>query len=138
MVLSRVFSSFCIDKDSRAKAIVVGTAIEAGSIGFLSAQIPGDRFAIGGLQIEMVMDIARVYGKRFDRATALGLAKASVATALGPEAVNQVLKYIPILGNISNLSVASSVTAIIGYTSIKMIRDGSWFEQSKKELENAT
>jgi uncharacterized protein (DUF697 family) len=85
----------------------------------------------------MVIDIARVYGKRFDRATAMGIAKASVATALGPEAVNQVIKYFPVLGNISNLSVAASVTAMIGYTSIKMIKDGSWFAQSKKEPENS-
>lgn len=128
-IIDRLSTIFFKDKDNQAKAIIHSVAFEAGAIGLASAQIPGDRFVLGSLQIDMVMRLARVYGKRLDRANAVAIAKAAIATALGPEAVNQIIKYVPGIGNIANMSVAGSVTEAIGWLAVKMFKDGSWFDK---------
>ncbi len=132
MIIDRVATVFCSKKDTIAKVIIHSVAAEAGLIGLASAQIPGDRFVIGGIQMDMVMRLARVYGKRLDRAGALAIAKASVATALGPEAVNQVLKYVPGVGNIANMTVAGSITEAIGWLAVKMLKEADVFNKPKE------
>ncbi|NET61107.1 MAG: hypothetical protein F6K47_34775 [Symploca sp. SIO2E6] len=109
-IIDRFATIFFSEKDSIAKAIIHSVAVEAGMVGLATAQIPGDRFVLGGMQIDMVQRLAKVYEKRLDRAGAVAIAKAALAMAIGPEAVNQVIKYVPGIGNIANMTVAGSIT----------------------------
>jgi len=127
-VIDRILTLFCSEKDTMAHVIIHSVAAEAGLVGLASAQIPGDRFVLGSMQIDMVMRLAKVYQKRLDRAKAIAIAKAAIATALGPETVNQVIKYIPGIGNIANMSVAGSITEGIGWLAVEMFEDGTWFD----------
>lgn len=130
-VIDRIATLFFSKNDSIAKAIIHSVAVEAGLVGLATAQIPGDRFFIGGMQIGMVLRLARVYRKRLDRSGAAGIAKAALAMAVGPEAVNQVVKYVPGVGNIANMTVAGSITEAIGWTAVKMFKNETWFDRAK-------
>jgi uncharacterized protein (DUF697 family) len=132
MIIDRIATIFFSKKDNIAGAIIHGVATEAGVVGLATAQIPGDRIVIGAQQIDMVLRLAKVYEKRLDRAGATAIAKAALAAVVGPEAVNQVIKYVPGVGNIANMTVAGSITEAIGWTAVKMLKDGTWFKHSKE------
>lgn len=133
-LLDRFATVFFQSVDSQASAIVHCVALEMGTVGFFTAQIPGDKFVIAGAQIDMVLRLGRLYKVRLDRAHAIGLVQASLATLAGPtlaaEGANQVVKYIPGNGNISNTAVAASITEAIGWICIKWFKDGSWVKQT--------
>lgn len=135
-VLDRIASVFFDDPDDRAKAIIHAVSLEMGAVGFCTAQIPGDKFVIGGAQVDMVRSLAKVYKVRLDRAQAIGLASAVIATLTGPaiaaEGANQVVKYIPGYGNLSNTAVAASITEAIGWMCVEWFKDGTWFQHTKK------
>jgi uncharacterized protein (DUF697 family) len=133
MIIDRVATIFFSDKDKIAKAIIHGVAVEAGGVGLLTAQIPGDRFVIGAQQVDMILRLARVYGRRLDRSGAIAIGKAALAMAVGPEAVNQVVKYVPVAGNLANMGVAGGVTEAIGFTSMAWFKDGTWVKRTKGE-----
>lgn len=131
-VIDRFATLFFSKRERVVKAIIHGSAADAACVGFATAQIPGDRVVIGGVQIDMVMRLAKVYGKRIDRSTALAIAKAAVASAIGPEAVNQVIKYVPGVGNIANTTVAGSITEAIGWLAVKIFEgEIDWFDKGK-------
>nr|VFK30590.1 MAG: Uncharacterized conserved protein, DUF697 family [Candidatus Kentron sp. MB]VFK75313.1 MAG: Uncharacterized conserved protein, DUF697 family [Candidatus Kentron sp. MB] len=131
-VIDRVATIFFSKKESIAKAIIHSAAIEASVVGLATAQIPGDRFVLGAIQVDMVMRLARVYEKRLDRSGAIAIAKAILAMVAGPEMANQVIKYVPGVGNIANMTVSGSITEAIGWTAVKMFKDGTWFDKSKE------
>ncbi len=136
-ILDRIASVFYDDPDDQAKAIIHAVSIEMGAVGFCTAQIPGDKFVIGGAQVDMVRRLAKIYRVRLDRAQALGLASAVLATLAGPavaaEGANQIVKYIPGYGNISNTAVAASITEAIGWMCVKWFKDGSWFQHTQSK-----
>lgn len=136
-IFDRIASVFFNDPDDQAKAIIHAVSLEMGAIGFCTAQIPGDKFLIGGAQVDMVCCLAKVYKVRLDRAEAVGLASAVLATLAGPaiaaEGANQVVKYIPGWGNLSNTAVAASITEAMGWMCVDWFKDGTWFQHTKKK-----
>lgn len=136
-IFDRIASVFFNDPDDQAKAIIHAVSLEMGAIGFCTAQIPGDKFLIGGAQVDMVCRLAKVYKVRLDRAEAVGLASAVLATLAGPaiaaEGANQVVKYIPGWGNLSNTAVAASITEAKGWMCVDWFKDGTWFQHTKKK-----
>ena len=135
-ILDKIASVFFEDPDDQAGAIIHAVSVEMGTVGFFTAQIPGDKFVIGGAQVEMVRRLAKVYKVLLDRAQALGLASAVLATLAGPaiaaEGANQIVKYIPGWGNLSNTAVAASITEAIGWMCVEWFKDGTWFQHTKK------
>lgn len=119
---NRVAGIFIQDRDDRIAAIIHGASVEAGLVGFCTAQIPGDRFFIGAIQIDMVVQIGREYGKELDRATALGLLESTIGTVVGVETCNQILKYVPAVGNVANTSVAAGVTEALGWATVELLK----------------
>ncbi|NBD19037.1 MAG: hypothetical protein GVY04_23780 [Cyanobacteria bacterium] len=118
-VTDRLIGLFVSNKEAKKKTIIHGAAFDASMVGLSTAQIPGgDRIAIGGVQIDMVIQLGKLYGKRLDRTEALAIAESVLATVVGVEATNQVIKYIPGIGNISNMSVAGSITEAIGWATV--------------------
>lgn len=113
-IIDRIASAFFDDPDDQAKAIIHSVSVEMGTVGFFTAQTPGDKFVIGGAQVDMVRRLAKVYKVRLDRVQAVGFASAVLATLAGPaiaaEGANQIVKYIPGWGNLSNTAVAASIT----------------------------
>ena len=103
------------DRKKRVKAIIHGTTIEATAVGLATAQVPGDRFIIGALQIEMIMDIASEFGIIMTKSAASALFQSAIAGVIGPEIANGILKYVPGLGNIANAAVSASITETIGW-----------------------
>ncbi|VFM95249.1 MAG: Uncharacterized conserved protein, DUF697 family [Candidatus Kentron sp. G] len=131
MIIDRIATLFCSEKDSISKVIIHGAAAEASIIGLATAQMPGDRLAIGAQQIALVLHLADVYEKRLDRAGAVAIVRAAMAVAFAPETVNQIIKYVPGIGNIANMAVAGSVTESTGWMAVRMFKDGTWFEITK-------
>lgn len=117
MVFLSHFKHFMPDRNARLHTIIHGASIEAGGVGLATAQIPGDRFVIGGVQISMVIQIASEFGEELDQAAAL--IQSALATVIGVEVFNGIIKYAPGLGNLANMSTASSVIEMIGWTTVK-------------------
>ncbi len=136
-IIGRIASVFFDDPDDQAKAIIhsvsLAVSLKMGTVEFFTAQIPGDKFVIGGAQV-MVRRLAKVYKVRLDKAQAVGLASAVLATLGGPaiaaEGANQVVKYF--LGIVSNTAVAASITEAIGWMCVEWFKDGTWFQHVKK------
>lgn len=102
-------------RDGRIAAIIHASAVESGAVGFTTAQIPGDRFIIGAVQISMIISIAGEYGVGLDKSAALALLSSSIASKIGVEVANGIIKYVPGVGNISNMATAFSITESIGW-----------------------
>lgn len=109
-------------QEGKLHAIIHGCAIEAGTVGFATAQIPGDRFVIGAVQIDMIIAIGSVFGKQIDKSAALGIASSVIATVVGVEVANGIIKYWPGVGNFSNMGVAASITETIGWAAVEYFR----------------
>jgi uncharacterized protein (DUF697 family) len=119
MVFLSQFKHFMPDRNSRLHAIIHGAAIESGGIGLATAQIPGDRLVIGSVQMSMVIQIASEFGEELDKSAATALLQSALATLIGVEVFNGIIKYAPGLGNLANMSTASSVTETIGWSTVK-------------------
>lgn len=122
-----------VERELKLNAIIHGAAATAGGVGFFTAQIPGDRIVIGGIQAAMLLAIAREYEVTLDPAkletflTSLlmefGL---SLVGIFGAEMVAQVLKYIPGIGNLANTGTAIVITEIMGWITV------AYFEKVNK------
>ncbi len=109
---------FMPNKDARLAVIIHAASAEASIVGLATAQVPGDRVIIGGVQIMMIIEIAGEFGYSLSKSTAQALFRSAIASAIGPEMVNQILKYIPGAGNLINGSVAFSITQTIGWATV--------------------
>jgi len=102
-------------RDARIATIIHAAATEGATVGLLTAQVPGDRFVIGAVQIEMIIQIASEYGVNLSESAAVAVFNSQIATLIGLEVVNQGGKYIPLVGNALNGFTAFSVTETIGW-----------------------
>ena len=100
---------------NRVQVIVHTVSLEAAAIGAATAQIPGDKFIIGGFQVEMIIDIASEFGVIMTKSAARALFQASIASVIGPQIASGIVKYVPLWGNIVNASVAAAITETIGW-----------------------
>lgn len=128
MVLLNHLKHFCgkEDRDCRLNAIIHATASEAGAVGFATAQIPGDRFVIGAVQIAMVIEIGAEFGQRIEKTAAMAILQSALASVIGVEVFNGVIKYAPGLGNLANMGTAATVTETVGWAVV------AYFENRKK------
>jgi uncharacterized protein (DUF697 family) len=92
--------------------------IEAGTVGILTAQVPGDRFVIGAVQINMIIMIASEFNESLTKSAALALLSSQIATVMGVEIANGIIKYLPGIGNITNAVTAGSITETIGWATV--------------------
>ena len=127
---------FFQNRDTMAKIIIHAVTIETSTVAFAGATIPGDRVVLGALQAAMIVRLGKLYDVRIDKATALSLLKAILATYAGPIIADEGIKYIPGYGWAVHAGVAGSLTEMIGWTSVKMFKDGSWFKASQEHKDN--
>lgn len=113
---------FSGNRETRLKCIIHGTSSEAATVGLITAQVPGDRFILGALQIQMIIEIASEFGVSISKSAAVALFNSQIATVIGLEIANQGGKYIPIAGNLINGSTAASVTETIGWATADYYR----------------
>jgi len=113
-------------KNARLKTIIHASATEGAAVGLATAQIPCDRLIIGGVQTLMIIEIAAEFGQTINKSAAQSLFYASIASVIGPEIANQLLKYIPGVGNVINAGVAFSITQTIGWAVV------NYYENLKK------
>ncbi len=102
-------------RENKAHAIIHSSATSAAAVGLATAQVPGDRFIIGGVQIMMIIQIASLFGVRLTESAAAAIFESQIASLIGVELANQLLKYIPGAGNLVNAGVAFSITETIGW-----------------------
>jgi uncharacterized protein (DUF697 family) len=103
------------DRYNRIQVIVHTVSLEAAAIGAATAQIPGDKFIIGGFQVEMIMDIASEFGVVMTKSAASALFQSAIASVIGPQIAAGIVKYVPLWGNVVNASVAAAITETIGW-----------------------
>ena len=127
---------FFKDRDTRAKIIIHAVTIETSTVAFVGATVPGDRVVLGALQAAMILRLAKLYDVRIDKATALSLLKSILATYAGPIIADEGIKYVPGYGWAVHAGVAGSLTEMIGWTSVKMFKDGSWFKAIQEHKDN--
>ena len=81
----------------------------------------------------MIMDIGAEFGVILTKSGARALFQSLIATVIGPEIANQLIKYIPGFGNVINASVAASITETIGWATYNYYDDNG---QNNKRLDN--
>ncbi len=128
MVFLSHFKHFMPDRDGKLNTIIHAAAVEAGGVGLATAQIPGDRFVIGAIQISMVIQIAAEFGENIEEVAAMSVAQSALATMIGVEIFNGIIKYAPGLGNLANMSTAVTVTETIGWITVRYYE----LQESKK------
>jgi uncharacterized protein (DUF697 family) len=106
------------DRYARLHTIIHSAALEAGTAGFISAQIPGGGLVIGVLQIEMVYQIAEEYGEKIQESVAIAIIESSLANLIGVTVVDGFTKWIPGVGNLVHTATASSLTETIGWSTV--------------------
>jgi uncharacterized protein (DUF697 family) len=106
------------DRYARLHSIIHSAALEAGTAGFYSAQIPGGGLVIGALQIEMVYQIAEEYGEKIEESVAIAVIESSLANYIGVTVVDGVIKWFPGVGNLVHTATASSLTETIGWSTV--------------------
>jgi len=119
-------------REARLPAIIPGCAGEAGGVGFATAQIPGDRFVIGAVQIMMICTIGSEFGYQIDKSAAMAVATTVLATTVGVDVANGVIKYWPGIGNFSNMGVAASITETIGWAAVDYFNKKEESDKGKK------
>ena len=111
------------NRNARLHTIIHSAAVEAGGVGLATAQIVGDRFVIGAIQIGMVIELASEFGVSWTEAKAMSIIGSNIATYMGVEIFNGVIKYAPGLGNLANMGTAASITETIGWAAVDYLRN---------------
>ena len=92
------------------------------------AQIPGsDIVPITGIQIGMIISIAKVFGRDLGEGAAKGLLGGFSAGLVGREVVRGLLGMIPGFGNAFKAGTAATITETIGWAAV---------EHFKSEIKN--
>ncbi|MBO3461999.1 hypothetical protein G7B40_028630 [Aetokthonos hydrillicola Thurmond2011] len=123
MIFLNNFKYLMTDREARLQTIIHSAAIEAGITGLNTAQIPGDRLVIGAVQINMVIEIAAEYGEEIDKSAAIAITQSALATAIGTQIIDGIVRWMPGLGNLVHMGTASSVTETIGWTTVAYFKN---------------
>ncbi|MTJ54109.1 hypothetical protein FJR38_16350 [Anabaena sp. UHCC 0253] len=115
MVFINHLKHFFSDRDDRVHVIIHAATTEATAIGFATAQIPGDRFVIGAIQLNMAIELAGEFGESLDKAAAMSLITKRLSEWIYVETCNAIISYVPGIGNIANMMTAASVTETLGW-----------------------
>ncbi|MDQ2100231.1 MAG: hypothetical protein QQW96_21605 [Tychonema bourrellyi B0820] len=111
---------------ARLHTIIHAAATEATAVGFATAQIPGDRFVIGAIQVNMTIELAAEFGATLDTAAAMSVITTGVSAFIGVETFNAIIKYAPGVGNVANMVTAASITETLGWAIVE------YYENRKK------
>ncbi|HIK09387.1 MAG TPA: hypothetical protein IGS52_03835 [Oscillatoriaceae cyanobacterium M33_DOE_052] len=126
LVILNHLKHFMPSRRARLHAIIHAAATEATAVGFATAQIPGDRFVIGAVQLNMTIELAAEFGKTLDRAAAMSIITTGLSSFIGVETFNAIIKYVPGVGNAANMVTAASITETLGWAIV------DYYENSKK------
>jgi len=110
---------FMPSRRARLHTIIHAAATEATAVGFATAQIPGDRWVIGAVQLNMKIELAAEFGESIDKAAAMSLITTNVSAFIGVETCNAIIKYAPGIGNAANMVTAASVTETLGWAVVE-------------------
>ena len=119
--------------EKKCHAIIHSSAVTAGSIGALGAQIPvADNLLITPIQIGMVIALAKVFDRDITREAAYGVIKGVSASIVGRNVAQLLAGWIPVVGNVINSVTASSITEGIGWLSADQFYS-EWLEEGHTE-----
>ena len=119
-------------KKDKCHAIIHGAAVAAGGIGAGLAQVPlADTIPITGLQIGMIVSIAKVFGVELTEGAAKGWLGGAAGSIAGRQVVGLLVGWVPGIGNAIKGGTASLLTEAIGWAAVKH------FENLEQETEDA-
>ena len=94
--------------------IIHSASVAAGGIGL--SPIPGsDIVPLIATQTTMILALGRVFNINIEKSYAASLAKTAIISQLGKIVAGQFAKIIPGFGNVTNASVAFSMTELLGW-----------------------
>lgn len=94
------------------------------AVGAGLAQLPGsDNIPISGIQITMIIAIAKVFDKSITRSTAEGVLASQLATFAGRGISQWLVGWIPGYGNAINASTAAALTESVGWAAADYFDD---------------
>jgi len=115
---SRILEAEGMKKD-RALKVIWGNAVVASVAAWNPIPI-ADAIIITGIQVEMIVIIAFIYGFKLDYRQALGIVGPAVAAFAGPMAFESILKFFPLIGTVAGgmigMTIAGVTTLAIGWT----------------------
>ena len=108
------------DENIKCHAIIHAAAAATAGIGAGLAQIPGsDIVPITGIQIGMIISIAKVFDEDLGEGAAKGLLGGFSAGLVGREVVRGILGMIPGLGNAFKAGTAATMTETVGWLAVE-------------------
>jgi predicted GTPase/uncharacterized protein (DUF697 family) len=111
---ARVFNASEV-KRSRALKVIWANATAAAFVGAVPFPI-ADVGVLCGIQVEMVVAIAFIYGIKMDIRQAAGLLGPALGFLAGPTAFQALVKYLPVAGSVVAAGTAGVMTLAIGWT----------------------
>jgi len=109
-----LFSRFLKDKSPIANKWIIGAAASAGAIGL--SPLPGsDIIPITSIQVGLLIKLATLYDKPISKETAKELIISTIVGNVSKTIFRQILKFIPVAGEIVGAAVAGTMTATLGY-----------------------
>lgn len=108
-----------MDENKKCHAIIHGASASAAAIGAGLAQLPlSDTIPLTGIQIGMIISIAKVFDVSLTEGAAKGLL-AGFAASAGGRGISQILVgWVPGFGNAINASTAAAITEAIGWSAV--------------------
>ena len=102
------------DEKKKCHAIIHTATVLAG----LSSLIPircADAVPITGAQILMIIALGKVFEVNISKSIATAVTSGFAAIMAGRTAVSSILKFVPFLGQVANVSIAGGITEALGW-----------------------
>lgn len=101
---------------TKCHLIIHAASTAAAGVGAGLAQIPlSDNAIITPIQLTMTVGLGQVFGIELSQAAAKAAVGSAGASMVGKAAVNLLVGWIPVVGNIINAGTAASVTEALGW-----------------------
>jgi uncharacterized protein (DUF697 family) len=109
-------STAVVKTNSKVHAIIHTASASSAGVGAGLAQIPGsDMPVLCGIQITMIIGIAKVHGHSITKQDAFALIVPFAAGKIGRAISQALIGWIPVLGNAINATTAATITESIGW-----------------------
>lgn len=125
-----------VDKRRLAEKIIWGASVAAAGVALVPIPF-ADALPLGGIQVGMIIKIADIYGKVLTPQTAVTLLSPVAATFVGRMALQNLLKFLPIIGTFTGAAIGAAIagpmTFAIGKTYLEFFAREK-FQPSKDEV----
>ncbi|MCI6152247.1 MAG: hypothetical protein MR673_03865 [Fusobacterium perfoetens] len=124
-----------MSRKDKCHAVIHAAAIAAGGVGAGLAQVPcGDIIPITGIQVGMVISLAKIYNRDITEQAARNILTAVGGGMVGKQIARQLVGWIPLWGNVIKSGTAATATESVGWLVVNYFEEKEREEKRKAEI----